>query len=29
MILDYLPQALMIVAVIAFLVVAWKIVDNT
>ncbi len=29
MILDYLPHALMIVAVIAFLVVAWKIVDNT
>jgi hypothetical protein len=29
MMLDYLPHALMIVAVIAFLVVAWKIVDNT
>jgi len=29
MILDYLPHTLMIVAVIAFLVVAWKIIDNT
>jgi hypothetical protein len=29
MILEYVPHALMIVAVIAFLVVAWKIVDNT
>lgn len=29
MILEYLPHALMIGAVVAFFVVAWKIVDNT
>lgn len=29
MILEYLPHAMMIAAVVAFIVVAWKIVDNT
>jgi len=29
MILEYLPHALMIEAVIAFIIIAWKMVDNT